>query len=196
MNYTEKEIQECRSNYEETVIAGMAQRPQLLSENHLDEDDFILHRVYFLALKSLLREGFQVITKEVFYSRQRELYVLVHGYREYRTTEIPKSDTRIDRMMDTPFDFENFEVYFEDLKKFRLLREAMAKGIDVSQFYATPLVPLSSKADVLTWYQKRDLLHQTSCEALREELYRKPPLFRKARVRSSEPEILKEGDVM
>lgn len=62
MDYTDKEIMDCHSVYEDLILAGCAQKPKLLLDFPLGNDDFTVYKVYFIALKSLLSEGFQVMS--------------------------------------------------------------------------------------------------------------------------------------
>ena len=170
---TEEMIAKCFSREVWNVIRCIIKKPELLLEYHLDKEDFTdeLGRMIFTAIQGMYQEGYRVITEAS----------LINAYDYWLSVEEGELKSDYDKSIivnqvlcseDMPL--ENFPAYYNDVKKYSLLRRAMRLGVCVSEFF-TDEKPQSSDDKNMSDTERRNAYQeavQKNILAENQRLYR------------------------
>ena len=113
------------------VLATLVQFPQLLLEYPLVVNDFVdlLYKIIYSTIYNLARSGAERLSIPAIESYLQEKYPdKYQTYNRHKGSEYLKNALELN----TP---ENFGIYYDEVKKYSLLRDYIASGIDVGTFF-------------------------------------------------------------
>lgn len=157
------------------ILGSLLQEPSLIREYKIVQNDFpeTFHKLIYAAINNLYRNGAEIID-----------VVAVDEYLSHYETQyqIFTKNEGIDFLekiqeMAVP---NNFKYYYEQLKKFSLLRSYVENGIDVSEFYdpnEIDPVTIETQQRMLDEYSIQDIINH----------------FRKKQLKIAAPFIMNEG---
>ena len=129
------------------VLAGLVKNPALITDDKfpLSPEDFPerFHKIVYGALEHLARGGAKFITEVVVddylmqYPKQHQIFADNHGM-DYIVQAMNISDV------------QNFEYYYNSLKKCSLLNELQSKGFDISSFYNPDVIHADEQQELQT----------------------------------------------
>ena len=125
-------------------------------------------------------EGYQKINDAIFLSGYRFLTAVEKNY-ELNDQDVYNRTSEFKQMFckNDEFALENTMVYYNDVKKYSLLRDGMGRGIDVSPYYV-PYIP-NNKENNKKYYEAKHRLRLTSLEILQRTFQSEKQTFRMAR---------------
>lgn len=126
----------CKRSYLQ-VLGCLLQKPELLNDSryNLDRDDFdeIFHKMIFASLYNLYLQG----TKKVD-------YIAIDNYLSSYELQykIFNENNGMDYIIEciNNSDIENFDYYYQRIKKFSLLRDLVEEGNDIKSIYDETIV--------------------------------------------------------
>ena len=112
------------------IIGGLLQEPSLIRTYKIVQNDFpeTFHKLIFASINNLVKKGAEVIDSVAIdeylshYETQYQVFVKNDGI-EF-----------LEKVQEMAMQ-NNFKYYFDQLKKFSLLRSYVENGIDVSDFF-------------------------------------------------------------
>lgn len=157
------------------ILGSLLQEPVLIREYKIVQNDFpeTFHKLIYAAINNLYRNGAEVID-----------VVAIDEYLSHYETQyqIFIKNEGID-FLEKVYDMavpSNFKYYYDQLKKFSLLRSYVENGIDVSEFYdPNEIEPVTIEAQqkMLDEYSLQDIINH----------------FRKKQLKIAAPFIVNEG---
>lgn len=138
------------------VLGYIMQVPTALPDHPLDMGDFVepLHKICVGAIVNLIRKGAEEVTPDDVYEYLNEAWAA-------KLTIFTANNGMkfLDDCIEccTP---KMFEVHYQELKKWSLLRNLLNAGVDVSEFYSP------EETDVKQIEQKRELFEKTELNSI------------------------------
>lgn len=124
------------------VLGTLINFPQLILEYPLSMDDFVdpLYKIIYSSIYNLARSGAEVLDIPTIESYLQDNYPA-----KYKTYNRHKGTTYLQQALDLNNPL-NFEMYYDEIKKYSLLRDYISNGVDVGDFFN----PLEVDPDVST----------------------------------------------
>lgn len=140
----------CKRSYLQ-VLGCLLQKPELLSDSsyNLDRDDFdeIFHKMIFASIHNLYLQGIKNID-----------YIAIDNYlAPYELQyKIFNENNGMDYIIECQnnSDLENFDYYYQRMKKFSLLRDLSDKGIDIKPIYDESLVEPKEQEKMQSYFDE------------------------------------------
>ena len=167
-NYTNKQaIRE--------ILGSLLQEPSLIREYKIVQNDFpeTFHKLIFAAINNLYKNGAETIDSVTI-----DEY-LSHYEVQYQVFLKNEGIDFLEKVYEMA-EQGNFQYYFEQLKKFSLLRSYVENGIDVSEFFDP------NEIDPVTLELQRKLLDEYTIQDIINH-------FKKKQLKVSAPFIMNEG---
>ncbi len=146
------------------IIGGLLQNPSLIREYKIVQNDFPerFHKLIYAAISNLYKNGAETIDAVAI-----DEY-LSHYETQYQVFNQNDGINFLDKVQEMALE-SNFKYYYEQLKKFSLLRSYVENGIDVSEFFdpdeinpvtiesQRKLLDESSLQDIINHFKKKQL---------------------------------------
>lgn len=144
------------------VLGSLLQNPSLIREYKILQNDFpeTFHKLIFAAINNLYKNGAEIIDAVAI-----DEY-LSHYETQYQTFTKNEGINFLEKVQEMALEC-NFKYYYEQLKKFSLLRSYVENGIDVSDFFDP------DEIDPITIESKRKLLDEYSIQDIIDHFKRK-----------------------
>lgn len=144
------------------VLGSLLQNPSLIREYKILQNDFpeTFHKLIFAAINNLYKNGAEIIDAVAI-----DEY-LSHYETQYQTFTKNEGINFLEKVQEMALEC-NFKYYYEQLKKFSLLRSYVENGIDVSDFFDP------DEIDPVTIESKRKLLDEYSIQDIIDHFKRK-----------------------
>lgn len=139
------------------VLGSLLQNPSLIREYKILQTDFpeTFHKLIFAAINNLYKSGAEVIDAVAI-----DEY-LSHYETQYQIFTKNEGISFLEKVQEMALEC-NFKYYYEQLKKFSLLRNYAENGIDVSEFFDLDEVDpkiIESKRKLLDDYSLQDIIN-------------------------------------
>lgn len=161
-------LNKCQSRHLYLFLEALYKDPKLIKRYRVSEYTFTGQEYLIIkAMKQLIEEGYKVFNEAVL----THTYEMLHCIeKEIDVSRVQWSPSHVaDIASGYPkFNAKNFRAYYIDVKKYNLLRKAMAAGKDVSHFYE----PEDAWHSPRTSTARKLLLRNISLSRLRRELRR------------------------
>lgn len=139
------------------VIGSLLQEPSLIREYKLVQSDFpeTFHKLIFAAINNLYKNGAETVDAVAI-----DEY-LSHYETQYQIFTKNEGITFLEKVHEMAL-LTNFKYYYDQLKKFSLLRSYAESGIDVSEFFdpeEIDPITIESQRKLLDEYSIQDIIN-------------------------------------
>lgn len=139
------------------IIGGLLQEPSLIRQYKIVQNDFpeTFHKLIFAAINNLFKKGAEVVDSVAI-----DEY-LSHYETQYQVFIKNSGIEFLEKVQEMAIQ-NNFKYYFDQLKKFSLLRSYAENGIDVSDFFdpnEIEPVTIESQRKMLDDYSIQDIIN-------------------------------------
>jgi len=139
------------------ILGSLLQNPSLIREYKIVQGDFpeTFHKLIFAAINNLYKNGAEIIDAVAI-----DEY-LSHYKTQYSIFEKNEGISFIEKVQEMALE-SNFKYYYDQLKKFSLLRSYAENGIDVYEFFdpdEVEPVAIEAKRKLLDEYSLQDIIN-------------------------------------
>ena len=141
------------------ILGSLLQEPSLIKKYKIVQNDFpeTFHKLIFAAINNLCKSGAEIIDAVVI-----DEY-LSHYEVQYQVFTKNSGIEFLEKIQEMALT-RNFKYYYDQLKKFSLLRSFVENGIDVSEFFDP------NETDPITIENQRQLLDEYSLQDKKKQL--------------------------
>lgn len=139
------------------ILGGLLQEPSLIKKYKIVQSDFpeTFHKLIFAAINNLCKSGAEVIDAVVI-----DEY-LSHYEIQYQVFTKNNGIEFLEKVQEMALT-SNFKYYYDQLKKYSLLRSFVENGIDVSEFFdpnETDPITIENQRQLLDEYSLQDIIN-------------------------------------
>lgn len=139
------------------ILGSLLQEPSLIKKYKIVQNDFpeTFHKLIFAAINNLCKSGAEIIDAVVI-----DEY-LSHYEVQYQVFTKNSGIEFLEKIQEMAL-MSNFKYYYDQLKKFSLLRSFVENGIDVSEFFdpnETDPITIENQRQLLDEYSLQDIIN-------------------------------------